>query len=135
MAFDAAAERATLTLIASYDGSDRGLNLDGYVKGALLFRVPRGWRVVLRCANRSRETRYSCAVLDSPGSSRAAFPGARRPHPPGGLAPGATATFSFIARRLGSYRLAGLVGRSEPAGMWVVLDVVRSRRPHAVRLR
>jgi hypothetical protein len=44
-----AARQVTLTLVAGYNGTYGGFNFDGYGRGALLFRVPAGWRITVLC--------------------------------------------------------------------------------------
>ena len=125
---DAGRRMATITLIADYDGSNGGFNFDGYGRGELLVTVPRGWRVVVRCHNRSVR-RHSCAVVSGPMESRPAFPGAATPDPRLGLQQGATSTFSFRATRVGVFRLACLVPGHEDARMWDVVRIVARGRP------
>lgn len=130
---DAPTRSATITLIAGYGGENSGFNFDGYARGELQVTVPRGWRVVVRCSNRG-PLRHSCAVVRGPMSVRPAFRGAAIPQARVGLEPGQSASFSFRATRIGSYRLACLVPGHEDARMWDLLEVVRSGRP-SIRAR
>jgi Sulfocyanin (SoxE) domain len=144
LSIDAGARRASITLIAAYDAAYGGFNLDGASKGALLFAVPRGWSVTVRCVNNSSTRRYACELQRAPGagvSGRA--PGAPAPgptaptsglpigrlQPAGGLAPGRQASFSFPAGAPARYRLAAVTGGVRPAGMWVTLEVASGGRP------
>lgn len=129
------ARQVTLTLVAGYNGTYGGFNFDGYGRGALLFRVPAGWRITVLCRNASDLLRHSCAVVRGANSTALAFPGASSPQPLSGLTPGGSARFSFRAARPGVYRLACLVPGHEDGGMWDVLEVARSGRPTALRLR
>jgi sulfocyanin SoxE-like protein len=115
---------ALVILVASYDGSNNGFNFDGYGRGELLVTVPRGWRVRVRCANRGT-IGHSCAVVRGPMTVTPAFRGAATPI----LPRGATATFSFVASRTGSYRFACLVPGHEEARMYDVLEVTRGGKP------
>ncbi len=117
-----------LTLLAGLGGGNNGFNFGGYGRGELLVTVPLGWRVIVDCENRGT-VRHSCAVVKGSLSTRPAFPGASSPAPTTGLSPGAKATFSFIAARAGSFRIASLVPGQEQARMYDVLDVVRGGRP------
>ncbi len=128
-----ATRTAAITLIAGYDAENSGFNFDGYARGELWVTVPRGWRVVVRCSNRS-PVRHSCAVVRGPMNARPAFPGAETPHARVGLDQGQSARFSFRATRVGAYRLACLVPGHEEARMWDLLKLVRSGRP-AIRAR
>jgi hypothetical protein len=132
LAVDANRHRVTITLIASYDGTNGGFNFDGYSR-ELMWTVPRGWRVRVLCENRG-PLRHSCAVVRR-GSTKPAFRGATTPQPRIGLEAGHTARFSFRARRTGVYRLASLVPGQEAARMWDVLKIVRRGKPSVVDLR
>jgi Sulfocyanin (SoxE) domain len=117
-----------LTLIASDGNGNNGFNFDGYGRGELLVRVPRGWRVTVHCTN-DGPLRNSCAVVSGPFPTAAAFPGATTAAPVAGLGTGQSATFSFTATRRGTYRLASLVAGHMQARQWDVLEVVRGGRP------
>jgi len=118
---------AALTLVAGYDSENNGFNFDGYGRGELLVTVPLGWRVRVSCVNRGG-MRHSCAVVKGPGTVQPSFAGASVPDPTYGLQQGRSATFSFVASRTGSYRLACLVPGHEEARMWDVLEVTRGGR-------
>ncbi len=117
-----------LTLLAALGSSNSSFNFDGYGRGELQVRVPVGWRVVVDCENRGG-LRHSCAIVKGSLSTTPAFPGASTPHPTVGLSPGNKATFSFVARRVGSFRIACLVPGHEQARMWDVLEVTAGGRP------
>ena len=117
-----------LQLLAGLGGANDGFNFDGYGRGRLLVRVPLGWRVVVECTNRGAR-RASCAVVQGALSTRPAFAGAASPDPITGLGPGASVTFSFVAGRAGTFRIASLVAGQEQARMFAVLDVIRDGRP------
>jgi hypothetical protein len=132
LSWNAGKHTARLLLVAGYDGTNGGFNFDGYARGRLLVRVPRGWLVTVVCRN-GGSGYHSCAVVHGAGSATISFRGASSPHPGQGLAPGESATFSFRASRVGVYRLACLVPGHEQARQYVVLDVVRAGRP-SIRL-
>jgi hypothetical protein len=131
LSVNAARRAITVTLIAADGISNNGFNFDDYGRGELLVSVPEGWRVTVRCDN-SSSTFNSCVVVSGAGASAPAFPGATTPDPVTGLDPGQSAAFSFVATRVGSYRLASLVPGHEQARMWDVLVVTRSGRPSIV---
>jgi Sulfocyanin (SoxE) domain len=133
LAVDAHRHRVTITLIASYDGSNGGFNFDGYSR-YLMWTVPRGWTVRVVCKNRG-PLRHSCAVVRDAGSTRPAFRGATTPQPQAGLEEGHTASFTFRATKAGIYRFACLVPGHELARMWDVLKIVPRGRPSVVDLR
>lgn len=117
-----------LTLIAADGDGNNGFNFDGYGRGELIVRVPRGWRVTVHCKNNG-PLRNSCVVVTGLEAAAPAFPGATTPSPVTGLGSGESATFSFTAAHTGLYRLASLVAGHEEARMWDVLEVTRGGRP------
>jgi hypothetical protein len=120
LSVDARRRRVTLTLIASYNAANNGFNFDGYWGGRLLLSVTLGWRVRILCENRG-SLRNSCAVV---AGYRIAFRGAATVP----LSAGGRASFSFLASRRGTYRLASLVPGHEEARMYDVLDVGKTSR-------
>jgi hypothetical protein len=128
LSVDAAHRVAHLKLLASVGTANNGFNFDGWGRGELLVRVPRGWRVVVDCVNHSGG-RHSCAVVAGALATRPAFPGASTPSPIDGLRPGQSATFMFTASRTGTYRIASLVPGEEQARMYAVLVVAAGGRP------
>jgi hypothetical protein len=133
LAVDAQRHRVTITLIASYDGTNSGFNFDGYSR-FLMWRVPRGWTVRVVCRNRGA-LRHSCAVVDGASSAKPAFRGASTPQPQIGLEEGHTARFTFRATKRGVYRFTSLVPGDEAARLWDVLKIVRHGPPSVVDLR
>jgi hypothetical protein len=121
---DAKHRTAIVTLVAGYDGSNNGFNFDGYGRGELLVSVPRGWRVRITCTNHGA-LGHSCAVVRGPMTVTPAFRGAATPI----LPTGASTTFSFVASRTGSFRLACLVPGHEEARMYDVLVVTSGGKP------
>jgi FtsP/CotA-like multicopper oxidase with cupredoxin domain len=132
---DAKTKTATLSLIAAYNDAYGGFNFDGYGKGQVLVEIPKGWRVEINCTNNAADVRHSCAVVHGVSATSPAFPGWASEHPTLGLAPHSSTSFSFVATRTGSFRIACLVPNHETAGMWDVLDVTRIGLPRAVLLR
>lgn len=124
---DAAARHATITLIAVYDAAAGGFNLNGANKGALLFSVPGGWTVTVRCVNNASDRAYGCALARSPGAPGAAVPQTAQTRSE--LAPGERASFSFTPRTPTRYRLVALTSGREPVGMWLTLAVTPSGLP------
>jgi hypothetical protein len=117
-----------LTLLAGLGSNNNGFNFDGYGRGELQVRVPLGWRVVVDCENHGG-MRHSCAIVKGSLASTPAFRGASTKQPTVGLFPGAKATFSFLAGRTGTFRIACLVPGHEQARMWGVLVIGRGGRP------
>ena len=119
---DAASQSVRLLLVSSSTGADGGFNFDGYANGAMRVTVPLGWRVEVTCKNASAILSHSCAIVDdvrlSAFGAPLAFPGAATPYPQGGVRPGVSTSFSFLADRVGTYRIACLVSGHEIDGMW-----------------
>lgn len=128
LSWDATRRVAHVTLLAGLGGGNNGFNFDGYGRGELLVRIPVGWRVVVSCENRGGG-RHSCAVVGGALALTPAFAGAATPQPLVGLSPGARASFSFVASRIGTFRLASLVPGQEQARMYAVLDVTHGGLP------
>jgi hypothetical protein len=133
LAVDPSRHRVTITLIASYNGTNGGFNFDGYSR-FLMWTVPRGWSVRVVCTNRG-PLRHSCAVVQSANSAQPAFRGAATPQPQIGLEAGHTARFTFRASRKGVYRFACLVPGHEVARMWDVLKITRGGKPSVIDLQ
>jgi sulfocyanin SoxE-like protein len=133
LAVDAHRHRVTITLIASYDGTNGGFNFDGYSR-FLMWTVPRGWTVRVVCKNHG-SLRHSCAVVQGSDSTKPAFHGAATPHPRTGLEQGQTARFTFRANKTGVFRVACLVPGHENARMWDVLKIRRGGKPSVVNLQ
>lgn len=123
--FDASKRSAAITLVAAYDATAGGFNLNGANKGALLFTAPRGWRVTVRCVNNASGSRYACALARSPGVTVGVPPSARTSE----LASGEQAAFSFAPGSPALYRLVAITEGHQPVGMWVTLEVTRSGTP------
>jgi hypothetical protein len=130
--WNAAAKRATLTLIPGYDSAYAGFNFNGYGKGQVLVTAPLGWQLDVRCENTVSDKPHSCAIVHGPGAQA---PVAATAQPQSGVPAGRTASFSFRATAPATYRLASLVPNEELAGMWDVLSITRSHRPSVTLLR
>jgi Sulfocyanin (SoxE) domain len=85
------------------------------------------------CKNASTILSRSCAVVEdlplSPYGAPLAFLGSSTPEPTGGVAPGSSTSFSFVAAKVGTYRIACLVSGHEIDGMWDWLSVTRAGLP------
>ena len=128
LAADARTHTARLLLVSGYDATNNGFNFDGYGRGRMLVRMPRGWRLTVVCRNAG--VRYhSCGVVSGARATRLAFPGAAIPDAVQGLAPGRSAAFTFRTSRVGVYRLTCLVPGHEQAREYAVLQIVRFGRP------
>ncbi len=114
---DADFETVHLLLVSSSTGADGGFNFDGYGNGKMRIVIPRGWRVDVTCKNASAILSHSCAIVEdtplSPQGAPLAFRGASTPAPTGGVGPGGSDSFSFVASRIRdlSHRLPRLGSR------------------------
>ncbi len=130
---DDSSKTVHLLLVSSSTNAYGGFNFDGYGDGAMRVTVPLGWRVDVTCKNASAIFSHSCAIVDavalSPTGAALAFSGATSPDPQSGERPGNAATFSFVASRVGNYRIACLISGHEIDGMWDWLTVSRGGLP------
>ncbi|HEX3453711.1 MAG TPA: sulfocyanin-like copper-binding protein [Gaiellaceae bacterium] len=133
LAVDAHRHRVTITLIASYDGTNGGFNFDGYSR-LLMWTVPRGWTVRVVCDDRG-PLRHSCAVVRGADTATPAFRGAATPRPGYGLRSGQTARFTFRAAKRGVYRFASVVPGDEVGRLWDVLKITHGGKPTVVDLQ
>ncbi|MHB1999325.1 MAG: sulfocyanin-like copper-binding protein [Solirubrobacteraceae bacterium] len=133
--YDAASRTAQITLELGYDEYQGGLNIDGAVKGALLFSVPSGWTVRVRCLNEDEARRYSCVLARAPAVPIVDRQAVDVLHPTNGLGFRQQKVFSFQALRATRYRLVAVTKGNAPPGMWVALSVASGGRPSARWLR
>ncbi len=126
--WDTASHVARLTLIAGLGTENNGYNFDGYGRGEMLVQVPLRWRVVVECENPGG-ARNSCTVVSGSLATTPAFRGASTPDPITGLSGGTKATFSFVASRTGSFRIASIVPGHEQARQFAVLEIERNGKP------
>ena len=125
---DPAGRVARLSLTLGQGAGYNGFNVDGLGKGRLRIAVPAGWTVDVSCRNQGL-FRSSCGVIDGTDTGGLAFPGSATSDPVAGIAPGQAAAFSFVAARVGSFRLSSLVPGQMQAGMWASLAVVAGGDP------
>lgn len=107
-------------------GSQPELNFNGAAAGELELRVPIGWTVELLFDNVGN-ARHSVRVvgdLDLPVDlGPSVFAGAQSPDPVLGSESGSAHRVSFVASRVGRYRIACAVPAHGFAGMWIRLTV------------
>lgn len=127
VSYDSAAKTVTWKLLAGAPAMNLGLNFDGYDKGAMVVTVPVGWSVTVNFSNQG-SINHSAAVVTATGTTPV-FAGAETPIPIAGTAPGQTASFTFSATQVGSYRMSCLIPGHEAAGMWVTFNVASGGVP------
>ncbi len=138
----AAAKTAYIYLTAGYNSNNLDANFDGYANGRLVITVPVGYRVVLNVTN-DGGIPHDAGVYTV--QNQLAFAGAGdsttalEHNPSAGIMPGQSATFRFVADRIGSYRLADLLysfpahGRMHDSlGMWAAFRVARTGSPRVM---
>lgn len=136
LSYTTSTKSVTLTLVPGANNAFNGFNFNGYGRGAVLVDVPRGWRVTVRCVNDVSSSPHSCAIVRDGGNATGpVFPGAASPDPQTGVPPGRSAQFSFVATRVGSYRIACLIPYHETMGMWDGFEISSSRRPSVTQVR
>ncbi|HET7467517.1 MAG TPA: sulfocyanin-like copper-binding protein [Candidatus Dormibacteraeota bacterium] len=128
---DGSSHTAIVTLIAAYPATDLQFNYDGYGSGSLVLTVPVGWQVTVQCENRGTVPN-SCSIVTDEKATAPIDPSWTTPDPTNGLAPGASASFTFTPTKPGEYRIASLVDGHEASGMWVDLEVVETGTPTLV---
>jgi hypothetical protein len=125
-----------LDLVAAATSAYGGFNFDGYGGGELRVEVPVGWTVDVTCTNASTAFSHSCAIIDdrpiSPIPGAVAFPGAAIPEANSGLGIGSSSRFSFVASKVGTYRISCQVIGHEADGMWDWFVVTRGGVPRVV---
>ena len=135
LSYDTATHSVTLQADAAYAGINGQMNFDGYAEGTLTIHVPYGWLVTVECHNQSGSLAHSCAIIDNTpadlGRRATPFPEAATPDPYSGMAPRHSASFRFVANRVGDFRLACLVHGHEIDGMWDYFDITPGGRPAA----
>lgn len=136
---DAVTRTVRLSVVLGYGSEAATQNVDGARKGALLFSVPAGWKVLFECVNKLATGRYACALAPAPGAGQVQRGVTYIVHPAGGLAEGQSATFTFLPAAPSRYRIVGLTrsggGWVPPVGMWAVLRVSAGGVPQAQWLR
>ncbi len=116
----------TLAVIASYDGTNGGLNFNGYANGEAAFVVPEGWTVEVRYDNFSIRP-HSAGVVsmelvdESQMPPEPAFEGAITENFISGLI--GQEAFSFTADEQGTYAIVCGVPGHASSGQWLVLEV------------
>lgn len=130
---------ADIYLIAGYNRNNLWDNFNGYANGNLNVNVPVGYRVALHVTN-DGGVPYDVGVYTK--DQQLAFPGAGNSlqdyvqNPSAGIMPGSSATYVFVANRVGDYRLADLLYQYSahqqahlPLGMWGEFHVTATGSP------
>jgi hypothetical protein len=115
-----------VTLVATFNAANYGMNFNGYSHGKAVLTVPVGTKVHVTFINPS-PVPHSAIVIDRPDTKKLQVP---EPWFPGGATPkhltGQTmgkSEFSFVADEAGEYALACGFPSHAVAGHWVALTV------------
>lgn len=117
----------TVTVVLDITGFP-GLSFDGYSNGQMTVCVPQGWKVTMKCTNKSHVP-HSCAVVDNSKATSPAFLGASTKNAKTGLQSGDSESFAFTPDRTGQFRIVCLVPGHEDAGMWDYFTVTSAGEP------
>jgi len=125
IAVDTENQTVTLNVIAAYDETNGGLNLNGYANGDATYVVPEGWTVNVNFENRA-DLPHSAMIVPQDSVSQQQLPdpvfeGAAVPDPYTGVT--GTAEFSFTAGEAGTYALACGVPGHAASGHWILFEV------------
>jgi hypothetical protein len=127
-----------LTLAGAQGAAAGGMNFNGYSRGEMVVRVPRGYTLDVTFRNQSAQVPHSAMVtaidqVDRTQGFTPAFPGAMTENPEQGITSG-TQFFSFVANRTGRYALLCAVPGHAVAGMWDTLEIVPADRAPSITL-
>ncbi|MFN7562374.1 MAG: sulfocyanin-like copper-binding protein [Prosthecobacter sp.] len=115
-----------LTLIATFNAANYGMNFNGHAHGKAVFTVPTGWNVEVTFINPSPIPHSLLVVekdmLKKPQMGAPYFDGAGVPKPEQGMA-FAKADFAFTADEAGEYALACGFPAHAANGHWVAFNV------------
>jgi sulfocyanin len=125
---DATAHTATLLLVAGLGSANSGFNFDGASNGRMVVSIPVGYTVTVRFIN-AAALAHSAVVTAYANRTAAsfppAFPGAATPNATTGVGQGVRQTFTFTAKKVGTYAIVCAVPGHAAAGMWDVLKVTQ----------
>lgn len=115
-----------VTLVATFNAANYGMNFNGYSHGKAILTVPTGWRLDVTFINPS-PIPHSAIVVDQADTKKLQVP---EPYFDGGASPkhltGMTlgkADFSFVADEAGEFALACGFPAHAVAGHWVSLII------------
>lgn len=129
---NASQKTAYVKLEANYNGTDDGMNFDGYSNGNMTITVSQGWKVIVTFSNDSSMMVHSAMIVSYKDRTNAifsptslAFKGASTPDPDLGTQNGQTQTFTFTANKSGKYAIVCAIPGHAARGMWDTLIVAK----------
>jgi outer membrane protein assembly factor BamB len=122
---DAENQTVNLTVIAALDGSNGGLNFNGFANGNATYIVPQGWTVNVHFENQS-SLPHSAIIVPQDAVSQndlpePVFSGASTADPHAGTTQ--PEDFSVTAQEQGTYAMACAVPGHAAQGQWIVFEV------------
>jgi hypothetical protein len=116
-----------LTIIASHDISNGGMNFNGEMKGSASYEIPKGYTVNVIFINKSAAP-HSAVIVDEDKSSQLMvgapyFKGAASNNPKDGSSQNKIESFSFVADEEGAYIVACGFPSHTLAGQWIYFNV------------
>lgn len=115
-----------VTLVATYNGANYGMNFNGYAHGKAVLTVPKDWTVNVTFINPS-PIPHSAIVIEKPDTKKLQIP---EPYFAGGASPKhlvgmslGKAEFSFTPDEAGEFALACGFPAHAVAGHWVAFNV------------
>ncbi|MCA1963881.1 MAG: hypothetical protein LDL31_08050 [Prosthecobacter sp.] len=126
-----------VTLVATFNAANYGMNFNGYSHGKAILTVPVGTKVHVTFINPS-PVPHSAIVIDKPDTKKLQvaepwFPGAATPKHLTGQTMGKS-EFSFTADEAGEYALACGFPSHAVAGHWVALNVSATAKVPTLQL-
>lgn len=133
----AAPRSVKVTLVATFNAANYGMNFNGYSHGKALLTVPVGWKVDVTFINPS-PIPHSALVIERADTKKLQI---AEPWFEGGATPKhltgqsmSKAEFSFTADEAGEYALACGFPAHAVAGHWVALDVSAEAKVPSLKL-
>ena len=119
------AREAKLTIIATYNDANYGMNFNGHFKGSATYQIPLGWKVIVEFKNMS-PVPHSAVVVEKAMTRKLQvgdpyFDGAATQDSLKGLVK--EDTFDFIADEVGAYAIACGFPAHATGGHWIGLKV------------
>jgi uncharacterized cupredoxin-like copper-binding protein len=133
LSWNAKKHTVTFQLTAGLTSDNHTLNFNGYTSGGMVVSVPKNYKVKVVFTNKSTFPHSAVFTLaadkSSSGDHPLAFAGASTTNPVAGTAPSASETFSFKAKKVGTYAIICEVGHHADAGMWDTFKVTNGKQP------
>jgi len=128
---------ASITLVATFNETNNGMNFNGYSHGNAVYTIPLGWTVEVTFINPSPVPHSAILVeremLRKAQVGEPALKGASLPNPITGISAG-KATFAFAASEPGEYGLACGIPTHSMGGHWIAFNVSAKAKVPTLKL-